>query len=79
MWQPVVICNFCRQRHLCARRVSEPCTLAIICHGCEESLIVEITSGELTIQQSADSQQAGAPFYLTGLPVTYPSGAPRER
>lgn len=78
MWQPVVLCNFCRQRHLCARRVSEPCTLAIVCHGCEASLIVEITSGELIIQQSADSQEPGAPFFITGLPVTHTSGVPDE-
>ena len=73
MWQPVVLCNFCRHRHLCRRRVSEPCTLAIICHGCEASLMVEITPGELIIQRSADSVESGAPFFITGLPITHPA------
>ena len=79
MWQPVVICGLCRNTHTCRRRVSEPCTLAIVCHWCETSLSVAITPGELTIQQSADSQNPGTPFYLVGVPVTHCSGVQGER
>lgn len=78
MWQPVVICSLCKFRHTCRRLVSEPCSLAIVCHGCETSLTVAITSGELTIQQSADAQRPDAPFYLIGAPAPYQSRLPRE-
>ena len=79
MWQPVVICGLCTHSHTCRRRVAEPCTFAIVCQWCEASLSVAITPGELTIQQSVDSQNPGAPFYLVGAPVSYRSGVQGER
>ena len=78
MWQPVVICGFCRHSHTCRRRISEPCTFAIVCHWCEASLSVAVTPGELTIQRSVDGQTPGAPFYLVGEPVTPRSGVQGE-
>ena len=78
MWNPVVICSLCRFRHTCRRHVSEPCSLAIVCHGCETSLTVEITPGELTIQQCANAQQPDVPFYLVGVPVPHQSRLAQE-
>lgn len=78
MWQPVVICTMCRHRHTCVRLVSEPCVMSIICHGCEASLSVAITAGELAIQKCADRHQRQAPFLLIGVPVASVSRLSRD-
>ena len=75
MWQPVVICGLCGHRYTCSRRVSQPCTFAVICHFCEASLIVTVTSGELTVQKYAAERDAECPFNILAQPAASRHGS----
>lgn len=39
--RPAITCEVCGHRHTLSRRLIEPETFHIVCHNCEEPLVVE--------------------------------------
>ncbi len=49
----VVTCESCGKRQEVARAIPEPTTFHIICHGCEQSLLVTVTRADILTAEAA--------------------------
>ena len=68
MWQLCVLCARCGERNDCGREISEPCEFALVCSGCEQSLMVTVTPADLEFQREADAYETNISFHLMGVP-----------